>query len=101
MNTLDFSFEQSPWEALLDTLRPGDAVDAVNFLTMMEGESEETLEDALLELESRRIMLDISDLPKTAYTGEAAVRLRREEQLVKQPNFWTALEETDPLRLYL
>ena len=50
MNTLDFSFEQSPWEALLDTLRPGDAVDAVNFLTMMEGESEETVEEAFLDM---------------------------------------------------
>ena len=69
MNDLEFSFEQSPWDALLDTLRPGDAVDAVNFLTMMEGESEETVEEAFLDMETAAMVLDISNLPKPVGTG--------------------------------
>ena len=99
MNNLDFTFEDHT--SYFADMPNGCPLSAARFLTVMEGETEDTLEDALLELESRGIMLDISDLPKMAYTGEAAVRLRREEQLVKQPHFWTALEENDPLRLYL
>ena len=101
MNNLEFTFDETPWELTLADAEPDGKLSAAHFLTLMEGESEETLEDALLELESRRIMLDISDLPKMVFTGEAALRLRREEQLVKEPQFWMALEETDPLRLYL
>lgn len=101
MNDLEFSFEQSPWDALLDTLRPGDAVDAVNFLTMMEGESEETVEEAFLDMETAAMVLDISNLPKPVGTGEAALRLRQEEQLVRKGLPVRELDESDPLRLYL
>lgn len=101
MNTLDFSFDQSPWDVTLDTLRPGDAIDAVNFLTMMEGESEEAVEDALQDMEDAAMVLDISGLPKPAGTGEAALRLRQEEQLVRKGFSVAALDDTDPLRLYL
>ncbi len=101
MNDLEFDFCDSPWETALASLTQGSKLSASHFLTLVEGETEEALEAALLELENRRIMLDISDLPKAAGTGEAALRLRREEQLVKQEHFWTALEENDPLRLYL
>ena len=101
MNTLDFSFEQSPWDLLLDTLRPGDAIDAVNFLTMMEGEPEETVEAALQDMEDAAMVLDISNLPKPAGTGEAARRLRQEEQLVRKGLSVAALDPSDPLRLYL
>lgn len=99
MNDLEFTFEETPWESV--SLQSGGKLSAAHFLTLMEGETEEALEQALLELEERDILLDISDLPKAAGTGEAAVRLRREEQLVQQPHFWTALDENDPLRLYL
>ena len=101
MNTLDFSFDQSPWDVTLDTLRPGDAIDAVNFLTMMEGESEEAVEDALQDMEDAAMVLDISGLPKPTGTGEAALRLRQEEQLVRKGFSVAALDDADPLRLYL
>lgn len=101
MSDLEFTFGETPWELAFGSVQRGGMLSAAHFLTLMEGETEETLEDALLELEDRSIMLDISDLPKAAGTGEAAIRLRREEQLVKQPQFWTALEDNDPLRLYL
>jgi len=101
MNDMDFTFEESPWELTLDSLHRGDKLSAARFLTMMEDEDESAVEDALLDLEMGGVMLDISDLPRAAGTGEAAVRLRREEQLAKQGNFVGALDPNDPLRLYL
>ena len=97
----EFVFEESLWELTLSKLRNGGSISAVRLLTLMEGEEESSVEDALLDLEQRRIALDISDLPKAAGTGEAAVRLCREEQLVKSGMLMSALEENDPLRLYL
>ena len=101
MNDLDFSFEQSPWEAFLMTKQMGDTVSAVNLLTMLEGEEEQQVEEALLDLETACMELDISGLPKVGGTGEAALRLRREMQLVKKGLHPETLEESDPLRLYL
>ncbi len=99
---MDFTFEKSAWELALEQLPQGGSIRAARFLTLMEGESEELVEEALLELEVRGIALDISDLPRTGCTGEAAVRLRREEQLVQQgADLRESLEENDPLRLYL
>jgi len=99
MNDLDFSFGIAPWEEYLDTVT--DSASAVTLLTLLEGEEESVLEDALQELEDRRVVLDISELSKPAGTGEAALRLRQEEQLVQKGLRFSDLEETDPLRLYL
>lgn len=99
MNDLDFSFEAAPWEEYMDTVE--DTASAMTLLTLLEGESEEAFEDALLELEERGILLDISELPKPAGTGEAAARLRQEEQLAAKGLKAKALEPNDPLRLYL
>ena len=101
MNDFDFTFEETPWELTLDQLRRGELLSAARFLALMEGEDESAVEDALADLEMGGVMLDISDLPKASGTGEAAVRLRREEQLARYGDFHTQLEETDPLRLYL
>jgi len=99
MNDLEFSFEISPWEEYLDSVT--DTASAMTLLTLMEGQSEEDFEDVLNELEQRAIMLDISDLPKPMLTGEAAVRLRQEEQLAAKGLKIADLEANDPLRLYL
>ena len=48
----EFIFEESPWELTLNSLKRGGSISAVRFLTLMEGESEETLEDAFLELDA-------------------------------------------------
>lgn len=101
MTRIDFDFGDSPWQLTLDTLRSGGSFSAARFLALLEGEEEDAVLEALHDLEERRIALDISDLPKAAAAGEAAVRLRREEQLVKQGTLLTALDENDPLRLYL
>lgn len=101
MNTLDFSFEQSPLEEWLDALKPGACISAGNFLAMVEEEDEGCVEEILLGLEERDISLELSDLPQFSATGEAALRLRQEAQLVKKGLRIADLEETDPLRLYL
>lgn len=99
MNELEFSFEAAPWEDYLSHVRG--TASAVALLTLMEGQSEEDFEDMLLEMEQRKILPDISDLPKPSGTGEAATRLRQEEQLAQQGLPVKALEANDPLRLYL
>ncbi len=100
MSNLEFTFEESVLD-LFPESRAGGFVSAARFLAVMEERSEEAVEDALLELENIGIVLDISDLPKTSGIGEASVRLRREAELVKNNTLLTALEENDPLRLYL
>ena len=97
----DFVFEATPWELALDELHTGGTLSAVRFLTLLEGESEEAVEDAFTDLADVRVALDISELPRTLGTGETAVRLRREAELVKNGFDWAVLEPGDPLRLYL
>ena len=97
----EFVFDSPAWMSVLETIEEGSTFSAVRFLTLMEGEDEASFEDALLCLEQRDILLDVSDLPKLGAVGEAAVRLRREEQLAQSGDLLQNLEETDPLRLYL
>jgi len=101
MTRIEFDFDDSPWLLTLDTLRSGGKIGAARFLALMEGEEEDAVQDAFRDMEERRILLDISDLPAMGAVGEAALRLRREEQLVKQGTLMAALDENDPLRLYL
>ena len=101
MNQLDFSFEASPWETVFDTLPADSSCSAVRFLAMMEGENEDSLAASFEMLESKSILLDICDLPKNYGSGETSLRLRREEQLVKENKLLQNLDENDPLRLYL
>lgn len=101
MNNLEFSFELSPWEAFLQTKQAGDRISAANFLTLLEGEEEQFVEDALQDLETACMKLDIGDLPKTGGTGEAALRLRQEIQLAAEGLTAEKLDANDPLRLYL
>lgn len=101
MTELEFSFETPGWLRVLEQLPRSGSLSAVRFLTLMEGEGEPQVEEALLYLESAGIRLDIADLPKPGATGQAAVRLLREEQLVREGTLRQNLEENDPLRLYL
>ena len=94
-----FTFEESPWEQALACC--DGEMTAGHFLALTEGESEDSWEDAFLELADRRILLDLADLPKSAGVGEAALRLRQEEQLAASDDLVNGLEENDPLRRYL
>ena len=95
----EFVFEPSQWELALENM--GESLSAARFLTLMEGEDEASVEEALLELSDRHILLDVTDLPMAHGVGEAAVRLRREEQLVQSGKLLESLEDTDPLKMYL
>ena len=101
MNDLEFSFEPDPWETFRMSLTMGDTVSASQILTLLEGEDGQALEDALQELETACVKLDVSDLPKNGGTGDTAVRLKQEAQLVQEGLNPKALEPNDPLRLYL
>ena len=98
---IDVTFEKAPWEVALEQMNAGDSIPSLRFLALMAEETEETLEEVLLQLELRRIRLDISDLPKPGFTGEAALRLQMEDRLPKTGDIRPQLEENDPLLLYL
>ena len=99
MNDLEFSFESAAWEEYIDNL--DGRASAVTLLALTEAEDEQTLEDALEMLEEREIALDISNLPKPMLSGDAALRLRQEEQLIASNLNVSSLDVNDPLRLYL
>lgn len=101
MMELDITFEDSPWQQELENMPKGGTINGVHLLALMEQEDEDALYDAFAILEDRGISLDISQLPVSSGTGETAVRLHWEQQLVQQGTLLESLEQTDPLRLYL
>lgn len=101
MMELEYSFEQTPWEAYLSTRQAGDTVYAGKMLALLEGESADALEDAFRSLEEGCMNLSVEDLPRPTIAGESGLRLRREAELVKAGLSPENLEEGDPLRLYL
>ena len=98
---MEFIFEQSLWEQMLDALRPGSTLSAGKLLAWLEEETEESVESAFEALEEKKIALDICDLSVESGGGETALRLRREQQFVEKGMPLAELEENDPLRLYL
>ena len=101
MSDLDFSFQDSPWELYLNTKRPGEAVSAAHFLTLLEEETESTVEDAFAALEERGLSLDISGLPVREFSGQAALRLKQELEWSEKGLDPDLIPPNDPLRLYL
>ena len=95
----DFVFELSDWELALEKRKPGDSINAGFLLSMLD--SEEEVRAAMDALGEKGVALDISDLPRIVQTGQSADRLAMEEELVKQENWHNALDENDPLSLYL
>ena len=101
MNHLEFAFDASEWEQVIGELAPGGQLDGMQFLALMEPESEENLEAALALLDEKDILLGIEGLADFAASADTAVRLRQEKELVARGSLPGALEENDPLRLYL
>ena len=97
----EFIFEQTPWEAFLSPFQSGSSVPALPLLTMLEGEDDDTIEDLFLEFAERDLLLDISSLPKPGFLGQAALRLKEEESIVRNGFRFQELGENDPLRVYL
>ena len=101
MIDLDISFEQSPWETFLSSQGANAVVSANQLLALLEGEDEQTAEDALNMLESMGLALNVQELPGNAGSGDTAVRLGQEIQMVKNGLNISDMDENDPLRLYL
>ena len=101
MIDMDISFGDSPWEAWMDRKRYGDSLSAAQLLTFLEEETDEGVEDAFAALEDRGLKLDITTLPSRQFVGQAALRLRQEEQRAKENMALQDLGPNDPLRLYL
>ena len=98
---MEFTFELSPWEQALEVLNPGDTIDILHLLSLLEEEDEDTVTEALDQLEQKGIALSIENLPALPVGGNMALRLREEAQLVESGCLLTGLPENDPLRLYL
>lgn len=101
MMELEYEFAPDAWDELLASFEPGAQLDAVRALAVLEAEDEDRLQQALEELEQRRITLNIDALEKLPASGELAVRLRQEQELVQRGALLKELDQTDPLRLYL
>ncbi len=96
---LDVTFEQSPLDALLSGVEDGGVLQAQRLLPLLQSEDDAQL--IFEELEQRRITLDITALPAQEAAGQTAVRLRWEQELARKGTLLTALEVSDPLRVYL
>lgn len=71
------------------------------FLTLMESESDDAVDAAYTYMVDNAIKIDLSDVPRPGNAGASALRLKREEELAKREDLLSALEENDPLRIYL
>ena len=77
-----------------------DTVSGATLLALTEGVSDGCMDELFDLMRDTNTLIDISDLPREGF-GEAARRLREEEQLVRKGGLLSGLEENDPLRLYL
>ena len=98
---LDITFDDSAYLAVMDALRPGSCMAASRLLALMEGESDEALEEAFQEMENRNVTLSVAELPLDYGSGQLEKRLRLEEKLVRTNALPAGLDENDPLRLFL
>ena len=98
---IDVCFEESPWQTALDGIRPGGVMRAMSFLSLVEGEDEDTILEAFEALNEKKVRLDIEDLPMDAGSGQQAVRLKMEQELAQSGNLTEGLGENDTLRLYI
>lgn len=98
---LNFGFGDDSFEQWMMSIEPGAVLSAAQLLTALDNSSGDVVEDTFSLLEMKGVCLNIDDLPRYSPDGEAALRLRREEQLVKGGNLMESLAETDPLRMYL
>lgn len=95
----EFTFEQSPWDMTLSTLRPGGTLSAARFIALLEQSDETEAEQAAQDLESRGVMLDVSTLPKLASGAKMSERLALETKLYREGTLLPNLEDNDPLKL--
>ena len=97
---MDFGTGFDP-ESVFGALAYGQRLSGAELLTRTDSRSDEELEELYAYLTENAVTIDLSDLPRNLGSGEAARRLREEEQLVRDGRLLPGLEENDPLRLYL
>ena len=97
---LDFEGGFDP-ESVFGGLAYGQSLSGAELLTRTDDRSDEEMEEIFASLADNGVTIDLSDLPRNLGSGEAARRLREEEQLAQSGKLMTGLEENDPLRLYL
>ena len=98
---IEFEFEPFAWDLAMKQMKPGDSLPAVRCLALLEDMSDDEVEVALMTLEEKGIRLDVSDLPKDAGQGEAALRLQQEQRLAESGQLVESLSENDALRIYM
>ena len=86
MNELEITFSHTSWEQILDQLAPGSQLDSIQFLTLMEQECEEDLEDALARLDEKDILLNVDNIGVFAASADSALRMKLEKELVEKNN---------------
>ena len=96
-----FDFGDSPLTLLEESLQPGQTLWASKLLSVMDGQSEWELYDALDRLYAKDVKIQLDQLAIPVCNADTALRLRREQQLVEAGSLPGDLEENDPLRLYL
>lgn len=101
MMDIEYSFGAGEIQTLINRLQPGETLSASQLLAACDAEPESVLEEALEIIAQKGLVLQIQDIPRYADDTETALRLRREEQLAKSGKLLEALEESDPLRMYL
>ena len=97
---IELAFGKTALARELDTLGVGSTISAVKLLTLTDGTSDDVMEELFDHLHDLIVGYDMTDFPR-GMSGEAARRLREEEQLVNSGDLLTRLEENDPLRVYL
>lgn len=97
----EFIFEETPWDAYIDSIQSSGNASASVLLTMLENENDDVIDGVFEDIFDRKISLNVETLPQYASGGKLANQLIQEEQMVKRGISVTELAETDPLRLYL
>ncbi len=98
---MEFIFEKSPLEQLLELIDSGDKISALELLNQIQDLSDEEAEEILLGLEEHHIVVDVSDIPQYWNDEKILRRLQLEQKLAKNRQLMTGLDENDPLRLFL
>ena len=95
---IKLAFSGGPVDKLLQDAP--DVVSGATLLTLTDGVTDDCMDELFGLMRDTNTLIDVSDLPGGSF-GEAARRLREEEQLIRKGALLTGLEENDPLRLYL
>ena len=97
---IELAFGKTALARELEGLGVNDTLSAAKLLALTDGVSDDVMEELFDHLHGLFEGFDLSDFPRSM-TGEAARRLREEEQLVRKGDLLSGLEANDPLRLYL